>query len=127
MRISGPALAAVACGGALGALARHLVHLTFPNTPQGFQWTLLWVSVCGCFLIGVVTVWIERHPGHPLVGPFVSTGFLGGFTTFSSYAVNVERKFHYGETGVAIAHLVLTPALAMLAVFAGTALARRAL
>ncbi|MEV8631837.1 CrcB family protein [Streptosporangium sp. NPDC051023] len=125
MKISRSELAAVACGGALGALARHLVHLAFPNPPHGFQWTLLWVSVSGCFLIGLVTVWNERHPGHPLVGPFVSTGFLGGFTTFSSYAVNVEQRFHYGQPGVATAHLILTPALAMLAVFAGTALARR--
>lgn len=125
MKISRTDVAAVACGGALGALARHLIHLAFPNPPRDFQWTLLWVSVSGCLLIGVLTVWLERHPGHPLVGPFLSTGFLGGFTTFSSYAVNVEQRFHYGQPGVAVAHLVLTPVLAMIAVFAGTAFARR--
>ncbi|MER5324803.1 fluoride efflux transporter FluC [Streptosporangium roseum] len=125
MKISKPALAAVACGGALGALARHLIHAAFPNPPHALQWTLLVVSVTGCLLIGLLTVWIERHPGHPLVGPFLSTGFLGGFTTFSSYAVNVEDKFHSGDTGVAVIHLVLTPVLAMIAVFVGTAVARR--
>ncbi|MFD8525781.1 hypothetical protein ACFV0L_00090 [Streptosporangium canum] len=46
-------------------------------------------------------------------------------TTFSSYAVNVEDKFHSGDTGVAVIHLVLTPVLAMIAVFVGTAIARR--
>ncbi|GHH62730.1 putative fluoride ion transporter CrcB 1 [Streptosporangium violaceochromogenes] len=127
MKIFRVDLAVVACGGALGALTRHLVHLTFPNPPRAFQWTLLWVSVSGCLLIGALTVWRERHPGHPLVGPFLSTGFLGGFTTFSSYAVNVEQKFHYGQSGIGLAHLLLTPALAMAAVFAGTALTRRLL
>jgi len=125
MKISKPALVSVACGGALGALARHLIHLALPNPPQEFQWTLLGVSVTGCLLIGLLTVWIERHPGHPLFGPLLSTGFLGGFTTFSSYAVNVEQRFHYGQSGVALAHLVLTPVLAMIAVFVGTAVARR--
>ncbi|GAA3149153.1 hypothetical protein GCM10010466_45130 [Planomonospora alba] len=128
VRRPGPAravTAAVACGGALGALARYGLGTAFPAGPDAFPWTTLAVNVSGCLLIGALVVWLVAAEPHPLAGPFLSTGVLGGFTTFSSFAVEVEGLVRLGRPAAALACLVATPALAVAAVLAGAALARR--
>ncbi|GGS55098.1 hypothetical protein GCM10010156_12370 [Planobispora rosea] len=116
---------AVACGGALGALARHGLGVLFPAAPPAFPWTTLVINTLGCLLIGALVGWLVASAPHRLAGPFLSTGALGGFTTFSAFAVDVEALVHLGRPGTAVAYLVATPALALSAVFAGTALIRR--
>lgn len=87
-RGNGPALAAVALGGALGAPARmgiaQLVHVS----PAGFPWPTFWTNVTGSFALGiVVALMIERFPPSRFLRPFVATGFLGAYTTYSTFAV----------------------------------------
>ncbi|GGL04484.1 FluC/FEX family fluoride channel [Planomonospora parontospora] len=120
------AAAAVACGGALGALARHGLGAALPTAPGGFPWTTLAVNVLGCLLIGALVVMLVALEPHPLAGPFLSTGVLGGFTTFSSFAVDVEQLVRLGRPATALSYLVVTPVLAVSAALAGTVLARRA-
>ncbi len=80
-------LAVVAAGGALGASARYGAGLLWPTEPDAFPWTTLCVNVVGCALIGIFLVVLqEAWQAPPLVRPFVATGVLGGFTTFSTYA-----------------------------------------
>ncbi|MFK0218452.1 fluoride efflux transporter FluC [Streptomyces vinaceus] len=126
----GPVLAAIAAGGALGASARYGVSLVWPAAgPGAFPWTTLWTNVIGCALIGVLMVLISeggRTAPHPLVRPFVGVGVLGGFTTFSTYAVDFSRLLDAGEAERALAYAGLTVVGALGAVWAGAAATRLA-
>ena len=102
-------LAAVAAGGAAGAMARYVLTLAFPDSPGGFPWALFGVNVGGCALIGVLMVLLgEGRWTHPLVRPFLSVGVLGGFTTFSSFALDVHLLVAAGRPGVALGYLAGT-------------------
>ncbi|MFE6776589.1 fluoride efflux transporter CrcB [Streptomyces sp. NPDC057702] len=121
-------VAVVAAGGALGASARYGAGLLWPTAPHAFPWTTLCVNVVGCALIGVFLVVLqEAWHAPPLVRPFVATGVLGGFTTFSTYAVDVERLTHDGRIATAVSYLALTPLAALAAVWGAVAVTDRAL
>jgi CrcB protein len=111
-------LAVVAAGGVLGALCRYGLGVAVPTAPGHYPWTTFWVNVSGCALIGILVVLVtEGWPGaHPLLRPFLGTGFLGGYTTFSTYTVEVTRL---GVTWTALAYLFGTLAAALVATYAG--------
>ncbi len=120
-------LAVIAGGGVLGALARYQVGRVWPVPPAGFPWSTALVNVSGCLLIGMLYGLLPRRPGaHPLWRPFLGTGVLGGYTTFSTYAVDLHRLLDAGRPATAAAYLVGTLAAALAATTAGLALARRA-
>ncbi|WP_406200725.1 fluoride efflux transporter CrcB [Kitasatospora sp. NBC_01560] len=126
LRGQGPAVAVVALGGAVGASARYAAGLLWPDGPADFPWTTLTVNLLGCAVIGVFLVVItEGRPAHPLLRPFFGTGVLGGFTTFSTYAVDVRRLLEGGRPGPAVAYLGLTLLGALAAVWAAAGLTRR--
>ncbi|MFJ6567868.1 fluoride efflux transporter CrcB [Streptomyces sp. NPDC091292] len=126
-RGQGPVVAMVALGGAAGASARYGASLLWPTAAGTFPWTTLAVNVVGCAVIGVFMVVItEVWAAHRLVRPFFGTGVLGGFTTFSTYAVDIQRLVTDGETGTGMAYLALTVLAALGAVWASAHLTRRA-
>ncbi|GGQ32257.1 CrcB protein [Actinomadura coerulea] len=113
-------LAAIAAGGALGALARYGLGSAFPHRAGEFPWSVFWVNVSGCLLIGVLMVLItETWRAHRLVRPFLGVGVLGGFTTFSTYVVDVQQMVDHGAPLVGLAYLGGTLAAALAAVYAG--------
>lgn len=117
---------AVAAGGALGAIARWAVAEALPHDPGGFPWSTFSVNVVGCFLIGVLMVLVvERWSHRPLARPFLGTGVLGGFTTFSTYAVDTRGLLAAGQPAVAATYLVGTLAVGLLAVVVGLRLTER--
>ncbi|MFI6861391.1 fluoride efflux transporter CrcB [Streptomyces sp. NPDC050421] len=121
-------VAVVALGGATGASARYGATLLWPTATGGFPWTTLVVNVVGCAVIGVFMVVIsEAWPAHRLVRPFFGTGVLGGFTTFSTYAVDIERLVDGGRVRTGLAYLGLTLLAALAAVWSAVWLTRRAL
>ncbi|GAA0296628.1 fluoride efflux transporter CrcB [Streptomyces polychromogenes] len=125
----GRVLAAVAAGGALGATARYGVSLLWPAAAAGFPWATFWTNVVGCALIGVLMALISeggRRSPHPLLRPFAGTGVLGGFTTFSTYAVDFSRLLDAGRAGLALAYAGLTVAGALGAVWAAASVTRLA-
>lgn len=111
---------AVAVGGAVGALLRWLLD---GGWAQGWPWPTLVINVLGCLLLGVLTVLASRFAMPGWVKPGLGTGVLGGFTTFSAYAVQVHLLggatgpgSAVGATGTvgvvgAVAYLLLTPVL----------------
>ncbi len=122
---------AVGVGGALGSLARWglatvIVDHTLPLA------TFI-TNISGCFALGVVLVVGEvlgHRQGHHhhrqkwwvrLWRPFTATGVLGGFTTFSTFVVEINRL----DPGVAVSYLVASVVLGLLAYSAGNAVARR--
>ncbi|MFD7133431.1 fluoride efflux transporter CrcB [Streptomyces sp. NPDC059894] len=121
-----PVVAVVAVGGGLGALARYAASLWWPTPAGSFPWTTLWVNVVGCAVIGLLMVLVtEALTVHRLVRPFFGTGVLGGFTTFSTYAVDLQRLFDTGHERTALAYLAATPLAALTAVWLATAGTRR--
>ncbi len=120
-------LAAVAAGGAVGAAARYGVGLLWPAAPGAFPWGTFWINVAGCALIGVLMVLVGEggRSAHPLVRPFLGVGVLGGFTTFSTYAMDFARLLDAGEAGTALAYAGLTVAGALGAVWAAAVITRR--
>ncbi|MEV1024767.1 fluoride efflux transporter CrcB [Streptomyces sp. NPDC050264] len=124
-RGQGPVLGVVALGGALGASARYGASLLWPTVPGAFPWTTLGVNAAGCAVIGVFLVVItEKRDAHRLVRPFFGTGVLGGFTTFSTYAVDIRQLTDLGEARTALGYLALTVCVALAAVWTGAHLTR---
>lgn len=120
-----PVLGVIALGGGLGALARFGLATWLPAEPGHFPLATFVTNVSGCFLIGVLMVLItEVWAAHRLVRPFVGVGFLGGFTTFSTYAVEIHGLLRPGTVLVAFGYLAGTLIAAMLAVLAGVWLTR---
>ncbi|MFF0342702.1 fluoride efflux transporter CrcB [Kribbella sp. NPDC004875] len=120
-------LGAIAAGGALGATARYLIGLAWPTPAGGFPVSTLLINVVGCGLIGILMVVVtDVLTRQRLLRPFLGTGVLGGFTTFSTYAVDIQRLVTGQHAGAALLYLVTTVVGALLAVRA-TVSATRAL
>jgi len=116
-----PVVAAVSAGGACGALARYGLAAAWPYRPGAFPWSTLVINVSGCLLIGVLMVFA----GGRFLRPFLGTGVLGGYTTFSAYAVDVLQTARAGAPVTALTYLVGTVVAAVLAVWAGGAVTRK--
>ena len=127
-RGQGPVVAVVALGGAIGAVARYAASLWWPARGGGVPWTTFGINVVGCAVIGVFMVVItDVWAAHRLVRPFFGTGVLGGFTTFSTYAVDIQKLVDEGRPRTALAYLAATLIAALAAVWLGATTARRVL
>ncbi|SNX56383.1 protein CrcB [Streptomyces sp. TLI_55] len=128
LRGQAPVVAVVALGGAIGATARYALSLWWPLQPGGFPWATFWTNVVGCAVIGVFMVLItDVWAAHRLVRPFFGTGVLGGFTTFSTYAVDIRRLIASGHPGTGLAYLAATLFAALTAVWLAATATRRVL
>ncbi|MCD2192722.1 fluoride efflux transporter CrcB [Actinomycetospora endophytica] len=125
LRGQGRAVAVVAAGGALGALARWGIGLAWPAPHGSFPTATLLINVVGCLLMGVLVVHVaEVREAHPLVRPFLGVGVLGGFTTFSTFAVDTQQLLVGGHLGVALGYLAATVLGSVGAAALGLTLAR---
>ncbi len=117
-------LVAVAAGGALGSVARFLTVTGMSRWfGTGFPFGTQLVNVIGSFAIGlVIAVMLRRFSADEPVRYFLATGFLGGFTTFSAFSIEVLTLLQLGETQRALLYVLASVGLAILAVFAGYAL-----
>ncbi|MEV7228446.1 MULTISPECIES: fluoride efflux transporter CrcB [Polymorphospora] len=116
---AGP-LVVVAAGGALGSAARYGLAEAWPGPATGFPWATLVTNLIGCALLGaLMRVVTTKTDAHPLVRPFLGTGVLGGFTTFSTYAVEARDLVAGGHLGPAAGYVLGTLAGALLAVRLG--------
>jgi CrcB protein len=121
VRKNAETLGVIAGGGVLGAEARYGLTVLIPDVP----WATLLANASGCLLIGVLmVVLLELTDPHRFVRPFLGIGVLGGFTTFSAYAVETVDLFNDGQPAPALAYLAATPIIALTLVWAGAALAR---
>ena len=121
-----PTVLWVAIGGAIGCSARYWVNIWSARLlGSEFPWHTFIVNVVGCFAMGVLVelMALKLNVGND-ARAFLTTGILGGFTTFSAYsldfAVLVERKSY----GAAAAYGAGSVALSLIAVFAGLSLVR---
>lgn len=110
----------VALGGVLGALARWSVSSGLPHPPGSWPWATVTVNLTGCLAIGVlVAVLLARFPDHPWLRPFLATGVLGGYTTFSTFAVDAVQLVEAGRWPVAVAYVLVSVLGGLAAVVVG--------
>jgi CrcB protein len=116
----------VAAGGAIGATLRYLSVVWFLRVLPGFPWGTLFVNVVGSGAMGVLAVVImERMPdGWSRLAPFLMTGVLGGFTTFSAFSLDLLGLVERGRMVEAAGYLGGSVVLSVLALWAGLTLAR---
>ncbi|GAA0434796.1 putative fluoride ion transporter CrcB [Acrocarpospora corrugata] len=120
-----PVLAAISAGGAIGALGRYGLSVALPHAPGGFPWSTFLVNVSGCLLIGVLMVLVTEVWTVRLLRPFLGVGVLGGYTTFSTYVLDIQQAMDSGSAGIALAYLAATLVAAVPAAWAGTAVTLR--
>jgi CrcB protein len=117
---------AVGLGGAIGSIARYLTIAgagRFFGT--GFPWGTLAVNVVGSFIIGVLAEIFRRHVlRDPVLGALLTTGFVGGFTTFSTFSLDVALLFERGELATAGGYILASVVLSLTAIGCGLALTR---
>ena len=114
----------VALGGALGSVLRYLVNITLPRLfGHGFPYATMMVNVLGSFAMGVLVVVLAMKGGNRFA-PFLMTGILGGFTTFSAFSLDAAKLVETGEVGTAAVYVLGSVGLGLAALFAGMAFAR---
>jgi CrcB protein len=110
----------IALGGAIGSLLRYQAGVIWPTSAGTFPTTTLVINVAGCLVIGAFLTGVtELWDSHRLVRPFFGTGVLGGFTTFSTYCLDIVNLIRLGHPVPAVCYLFLTVIGAMLAVALG--------
>lgn len=114
----------LALAGGLGALSRYgLAGLVQRLAGGSFPLGTFAVNILGCFLFGLVWGVLEHRLG-PQFRVVVLTGFMGAFTTFSTYAFESATLMQHGQWGWALANLAGQNVLGLALLFAGLALGR---
>jgi fluoride exporter len=117
----------VALGGALGASARYLTGTTVTRLlGHGFPAGTMVVNVVGSFLMGALVVILAKKGGQA-AAPFLMTGVLGGFTTFSAFSLDAVTLFERGQTTAAIGYILGSVLISIVALMAGLWLTRMVL
>lgn len=120
-------IAAVAAGGAAGSVGRYLVSSSWLPWagPQALPWGTLLVNVAGSFLYGLLFALLSRYlPAGDTLRVALLAGFLGGFTTFSSFSFETVRLFQAGQGALAITYVLASVASCLLALWLGLSLSR---
>lgn len=118
---------AVLAGGGIGSVLRYAV--TFGMTQRlgpGFPWWTFAINVSGSFVIGAVAEITQTRVfgGSPLIRIFLMTGVLGGYTTFSTFALDTWQLLSDRVAYLAFAYAIGSVVLGICAAFCGIALAR---
>ena len=114
----------VALGGAIGATLRFLTGIGILRlVGPGFPLTVLGVNVLGSFFMGLFVVFATQR-GVTQLNPFVLTGLLGGFTTFSAFSLEAVHLFERGAMGQALAYVVISVVLSIGGLILGLMIAR---
>lgn len=116
----------IALGGAIGAALRHMMNVAIARTAGGdFPWHTMLINISGSFAMGLlISMMALRWNVSNDLRAFLTTGILGGYTTFSAFSLDfallVERKTYILAGAYALGSVVVS----LIAIFAGMALAR---
>jgi fluoride exporter len=120
-------LLVIALGGGLGSLARYLLAQALPTPHGAFPWATFLTNTIGCLALGALMVLVlDVWPPRRYLRPFLGVGVLGGFTTFSTYTVEIHDLLGVGHWSLADAYALDSLVAGLLAVWLGIALTRLA-
>jgi len=104
----------------LGSVTRFAVSQALPTSAGSFPWATFWTNVSGSLVLGVLlTLILERWPPTRFVRPFAATGFLGAYTTWSTFMVETDQLLAHGHPATAVAYVVASLVVGLLAVYIG--------
>lgn len=113
----------VMVGGFLGAICRYGVG-DLVETEQGFPFGTLLVNLIGCFLLGwLLTFMAHRNKKRPYITLLFGTGFIGSFTTFSTFSVEMIQLFEKELVFLAVMYVLFSMFFGLLLAFLGSKLA----
>ena len=116
----------IGVAGFAGAVSRYAVEGWVSSRTRGaFPWATLVVNVSGCFVLGLVfTLLTERFLPHPTLRSALTIGFVGAYTTFSTFAFETMRLGEDGAVLLAVINVGTSVGAGIAAVYLGTALGR---
>lgn len=125
--ISGLGWFAIAAGGALGAVARFAMsHQVYQTFGREFAWGTLSVNVVGSFLMGLIAVLlVDKLDLSSEWRAFLMVGFLGAFTTFSTFSYETMQYIQVGEMSKALLNIVVSVLTCIIAVWVGMLAAKQ--
>jgi len=118
----------VALGSAIGGVLRYAIARIMEPVSGGIPWGTVLINVSGCFVIGyfgTLTLASGRYAVPEYIRIFVMVGICGGFTTFSSFSLQTFDLLRSGHWGRALAHVVVSVIVCLVAVAVGHRLAQR--
>jgi CrcB protein len=113
-------------GGGLGAALRHGINLFVGRLlGNGFPYATFLINITGSLLMGITAGYFAfKGGGSQHVRLFLTTGILGGYTTFSTFSLDAVLLYERGEVGLAAVYVIGSVVLAIAGLFAGLALVR---
>lgn len=116
---------ALGCGGVVGALARYTLAQHVAGPPYGFPWSTFDINVTGSFALGFILILlIEQFPRGRLARPFLASGVIGAYTTFSTFEVDAVLLVRHHDILTAAVYVVASVIAGLLALWCGVVLAR---
>ena len=118
----------VFAGGGLGAVARHLINLSVSRViGSDFPWGVMLINISGSVIMGMAAAYFAFKADATWSQPlrlFMTTGILGGYTTFSAFSLDVALLWERGEPLHALVYVLGSVILSVLGLFAGLAVIR---
>jgi len=113
-------------GGGFGSILRHALNQASVSIlGPDFPYSTMFVNIVGSLAMGLIAGWFAlRGSGGQMLPLFLTTGILGGFTTFSAFSLDAALLWERGETGNAVAYVIGSLVPAIIAVFLGLAIMR---
>lgn len=117
----------VGIGGFAGSIARYAMsYFISRGTNSAFPWGTFMVNILGCFIIGLLAGWLQRdNPQQDPLWLLLATGFCGGFTTFSSFALEQHNLMDNGQFATAAIYAAVSLLLGLLVCRGGILLTTR--
>jgi len=112
-------------GAGLGGLLRHAANRTGAHLSLTFPWSTLCVNISGCFIMGLIAGWFAfRGQASQSLRLFLTTGILGGYTTFSAFSLDAALLWERGDVRGCVFYVASSVFVSLVAVFAGLYLMR---
>lgn len=110
----------IAVGGALGTITRYGLSLAVPVASGTFPTTTLVINIVGALLLGALLGGVARNvPNDRIMRPLLGVGFLGGFTTFSTFSVETAQLARHEHAALAALYVIASITLGLMAASAG--------
>ena len=113
-------------GGGLGAALRHGINIGVARLfGGGFPYATFFINVSGSFVMGLIAAWFAfKGDASQHWRLFLTTGILGGYTTFSTFSLDAALLYERGQLGLAAGYVIGSVLLGLIGLFAGLAIVR---